>query len=79
VIFEFARFGSSASFDGPVSTEGWWNWSRCASECSVSATVGAEGQKGRQREGERAMRAGRSVREQKVKINQLKHIDHIRR
>jgi hypothetical protein len=49
--FDFARFGSSATLDGSVSTQGWSNSLRCAPECSVSAKVGAEGQKGRRREG----------------------------
>jgi hypothetical protein len=78
VIFEFARFGSSTSFDGSVSTQGGLNSLRCAPGCSVSATVGAEGQKGRWMEREMALRPARSKGEEKVKINQLNHVSHIK-
>jgi hypothetical protein len=43
----------------------------------VCAWVGVEGKKGSRREEEIALRAGRSEGGEKLKINQLKYINHI--
>jgi hypothetical protein len=47
---ELARFGSSTSFDGSISTQVGSNSLRSAPGSSVSPTIEAEGQKGRERE-----------------------------